>query len=579
MANSKWRLTEPVQKLINSKRMVRYLPLISAQLVLIGTVGALELRAFSWTSGKLVYPLDDPYIHMAIAKQLAIHGIWGVSSAGFSSASSSPLWTLLVAVCFKCVGVFDWIPLAINLAAGTGIVFLAWFFLEEQGIPRFQNLVVLTTFIYLVPIPTLIISGQEHVLHILICLLFAYLVVRQCSAENPSWLSTFYLTLLAPQLTFLRYEGVFLLLVGVGLLILRKRFWGGFSCLAAGLLPIVLFGCFSEGNGAFFVPNSVLLKGSVPSFGLNSTVMWLVRRLRVLWSSPHVPLLALAALATLYQKLVTSITTWSDRALLWLLIFLATLIPHSLFASYGWFFRYEAYIVSLGLAALIVFSIDSSAIRVRQLDRLEQLRAGERQKLATYCIGFIFFFLLCFPLLVRALDAIRLAPKAVKNIYEQQYQMAIFAKKYYDRETIALNDVGAVSYYTNARIVDLEGLASTRVVKMKFSESYDTGSLRQMVAEERPSIIMVYENWFNGGRNPSIPHEWIRIGSWTIRDNVVCGGDQVSFFVLDQTEVERAITNLSAFGACLPRGVIVNGIRVRAEVRDKDGSLCYEKPH
>jgi hypothetical protein len=31
------------------------------------------------TNGHFVYSLDDPYIHLAVAKNLARHGVWGVA--------------------------------------------------------------------------------------------------------------------------------------------------------------------------------------------------------------------------------------------------------------------------------------------------------------------------------------------------------------------------------------------------------------------------------------------------------------------------------------------------------------------
>ena len=40
------------------------------------------------THGVLVYAVDDAYIHMAVAKNLARHGIWGCTPFHFSSSSS-----------------------------------------------------------------------------------------------------------------------------------------------------------------------------------------------------------------------------------------------------------------------------------------------------------------------------------------------------------------------------------------------------------------------------------------------------------------------------------------------------------
>jgi len=54
--------------------------------------------------GNIVSPIDDTYIHMAMAKNLAHHGIWGVSPVEFSSTSSSIGYTLLLGFLFYIFG-------------------------------------------------------------------------------------------------------------------------------------------------------------------------------------------------------------------------------------------------------------------------------------------------------------------------------------------------------------------------------------------------------------------------------------------------------------------------------------------
>src|SRR6478735_4099968 len=74
--------------------------------------------------GELVYPLDDAYIHMAIAKNLQQHGVWGVTRYDFSSTSSSILYTLLLTFSFALFGIKAWLPLAINWIVAGCILWL-----------------------------------------------------------------------------------------------------------------------------------------------------------------------------------------------------------------------------------------------------------------------------------------------------------------------------------------------------------------------------------------------------------------------------------------------------------------------
>jgi aryl-alcohol dehydrogenase-like predicted oxidoreductase len=53
----------------------------------------------------------------------------------------------------------------------------------------------------------------------------------------------------------------------------------------------------------------------------------------------------------------------------------------------------------------------------------------------------------------------------------------------------------------------------------------------------------------------SLPMEWIPVGEWTIRDNVVCGGDTVTFFAVGANEARQVSENLRSFSNRLPKDV------------------------
>src|SRR5262245_65913938 len=73
-------------------------------------------------NGRLLYTIDDAYIHMAMARNLAEHATYGVVPSVFSSASSSPLWTLLMGAIFAVSprGLWEMVPLLLGLGCAVG---------------------------------------------------------------------------------------------------------------------------------------------------------------------------------------------------------------------------------------------------------------------------------------------------------------------------------------------------------------------------------------------------------------------------------------------------------------------------
>src|SRR5262245_7913397 len=93
-------------------------------------------------NGQLLYSVDDAYIHMAMARNLAEHATYGVSPAVFSSASSSPLWTVAMGAIFAVSprALWEWVPFLLELActAGSFVLVATAFTREVSATSRWQ---------------------------------------------------------------------------------------------------------------------------------------------------------------------------------------------------------------------------------------------------------------------------------------------------------------------------------------------------------------------------------------------------------------------------------------------------------
>src|SRR6185503_9042121 len=139
------------------------------------------------------------------ARNLAEHGVFGVTRHGFTSSSSSPLWTILLAAVFAILGPRDGLPLALNVVFAVGLLVVADRVLRDRGVGAGARGLALVAVVILTPVPPLVLVGQEHLLHATITLLFVGALAS--APPRPALLG------LAPLLTATRYEGLFLVLV------------------------------------------------------------------------------------------------------------------------------------------------------------------------------------------------------------------------------------------------------------------------------------------------------------------------------------------------------------------------------
>ena len=158
------------------------------------------------------YGLDDTYIHLAIAKHFAENGVWGVTKYAFTSATSSPIYTLSLAAIIKIIGNKVWIPLVLNIIVVANIFYVSSDYLYREKKPFMGDLYTLILTL-ITPMPFLIVAGMEHTLHILAVIL----LLRAVEKENTLHILFFSLLSVA-----IRYESMFLV-AGLAFMYIYQR--------------------------------------------------------------------------------------------------------------------------------------------------------------------------------------------------------------------------------------------------------------------------------------------------------------------------------------------------------------------
>jgi hypothetical protein len=505
------------------------------------------IASYRANDGHIVYALDDAYIHMAIAKNVVQQGTFGITPYEFDSASSSPLWTAVLAALYAVLGVSEALPLLLNFAFGVVALLLIDRFGTEAGLGGLRLALLLGASILLTPMVPLAFTGMEHLLHLCSVVLLVHALWRLLAQQHPVGLRQSWFFGIAAALAMAsRYESAFLIAVACVVLGARRR-WIAVAVGGVGALtPVCVVGIFGLTHGGDFLPSSLLLKGNVPQLdSLAGIVGFLgLDALRKLFVARYLLTLGLALVSCFVWLRVTR--RGSDAARWLLLVVAAASVLHLQFAETGWFYRYDAYLVAL---AVIVLSLQELGLGRESRRRL----FGKHALSGTVALALVALLLL-YPPLRRAAAAHYRTVQATTNIYQQQYQLGRFLQAHYHGQSVAANDVGAINFLAQLQCLDLWGLASSDVRQHLRDGTYSTAVMRELAAKRRVRIAVVYTSWFL--EDWALPEEWIVVGRWTIPNNIVCGSDTVSFLATRPQEILALTTHLKNFAKELPEGVV-----------------------
>ncbi|MCB1046093.1 MAG: hypothetical protein KDC10_02735 [Calditrichaeota bacterium] len=488
------------------------------------------LAASQW---RLEYTLDDAWIHLQLAEQLA-HGHMGLQPGQLSAPSSSPLWPFLLAP-FAGSSFMHWIPLILNaLCLLASLWLLSRLLFPERSSHGRTTLPLALAVVAASNLPGLALTGMEHSLQVLLALLL--LRVLQLRAETPTpsprldW--TFALLCLLGPLV--RYEMLALVLPAILLDPAPTRGRAGLVLrLLLACLPLGLYSLWLHSLGLGWLPGSLAAKSDlVASSGT-------VARLRALVANglhnvqlPQGRVLAGLGLVLAACGFNRSLSRVTRRLAFWAALAIAL---HLLAGRTGWLNRYE---IQVWLPGLVV-----------GLGCLRELLGRDTTRIR----GAGPVWLVPGLLLLAGLPYLRTtleSPTAMANIHEQQAQLARFAQQIW-RGPVAVNDIGRVSWRNPWPVLDLWGLASPRALAARRASAGADWADR-LAREQGVQLVMIYPDWFD-----KLPESWISLGRLHLASRRVSSDrDAVEFFTLDSTAAVRARLALAEFIPGLPPGVL-----------------------
>jgi hypothetical protein len=449
-------------------------------------------------AGGFAYPLDDTYIHMETGWRWLQEGVIGINPGEFSAASSSPLWMLLLSSLFVFLGHATSVPLILNVLCLIALGVVLELHLKLQSL--YKKMTIYILLIFLGPTPIIASLGMEHILHCVWTLLIVTL------AREPSALRSLMLVLVLSVLT--RYETMFQALPLAFLLFPQSK-KAASGVFIASTLPVIVFGLWMLGQGGFFLPNGLIMKSSVLSgHPLNNLLTNL---------KDGIPIWGLALLLLGISK--------AHKESLW---FAGTVGLNTIFGAYGWYYRYEAWLVAWGLVLLV-----------------EQYQPMSQKWL--WLPGIIVGFALG----SRSLDAWRYFPGRCVYILDTKVNLARALAETTPALRLALHDIGAMAWYTDFYLIDIAGLGSTDVAQLSLSKQFTGVSISQLLADQHAELLFATASWMAQdplpGWKPVAQLNWGLDSTRTIEPLIVYSQSEAASTTA-LIWIERAASNMNGRG-------------------------------
>ncbi len=491
--------------------------------LLAALAGFAALQVFAaFGAGVFEYPLDDVYIHLAMAENI-VGGTYGVNAGESASASSSILFPFLLTP-FAGTELQRFLPLFWNILA-VGICGWLWGrVLVEAALPRGQAVAFALAGPILLNMSGVGYTGMEAAPHMLASLAIILGLWRFLTGGGVA----VWLVLAAIAAPLLRYEGLALMLMAAGVLTVGGAWRAGALIAATSLALVAGFSLFLVSLGLEPLPGSIVAKMS----GLDPQGGFAIRLLVGLLANLIRPGGALIGVLVFVCLLGFAIFPALRRGPAGWIVAVAGLaaLGHVVLGQIGWMHRYEPYVIVSLVAAFLLAS----------------------SRLAGRAVGFIrgaaaFAVLAAGVAYMPALwGSYVWNPRA---IHLQQAQMARFAQDYV-AVPVVVNDLGRVAWGNPDYVLDIWGLGSSEAREIRFGvEKPAPGWAAPLAAEHGAQLAMIYDEWFGTAVGP----DWVHVATLEmLKPKGALGDWEVSFYATDPAYEADIRAKLAEFAPTLP---------------------------
>lgn len=516
-----------------SFRPPRWLPLAAVAVCLF------YLAAEVWLLSGLGFPLDDSWIHLQFARNLAAGDGLSYNPGQWVTGSTAPLWTAVLALLFVLPGsVLAWTKI-VGIALFAAGIDATWRLARELGLGR--GLASLAAGLTLASgwLVWSALSGMEIPLFILLSLWGMILHGRERRAPEGDARPPLSLAVLAVS-ALARPEG--LLLLAAAFVDRCLRFerdesepdaplrWRRPS-LATLLAGVALAACALAGTllfyrwaGGSFLPTTFGAKGGalrrwLPQAEYVALVLGILFR-----AQPVMTWLSGAGVVAL----VSRVGTPRDRGLLpalWLVGLplaystMSGLGPKAIAGNFGrYYFPMIPVVVVLG-----VLGLEPAARAVGRRMAIGRARVP---------VGALLIALLIAPTLAGLFQGASHYLQNVANVQNSDVKIARWLGERLPPEAVlAVNDIGAIKFLLPNRIIDLAAIANPEILRevrrsVAAGRSW-TDSMIEAIARRQPDYLVVFPSWF-----PGLDHDprFRAVYLLHIPDNVTMGGDDIVIY-------------------------------------------------